>query len=145
FRGIFGGIAPADCAGRVSGGDISGEFSAHDGAAHAALQSTSPDRGIIGGAALIVGLEPDCSFPEPVEVGSAADIATKVCEEKTVWLLLFGDGVVLVPQIENAIIENAPVGDRVGRRQFAADRAMAVRQTADRRPSVGVEAIHLVE
>src|SRR5580704_6690743 len=145
FSGVFGSIAPADCAGRVSGGDVGGEFSFHHGAAHAALQAASPDGWIVRGAALIVGLEPDCGFAEAIEVGAAADVATKVCEVKAVGLLFFGDGVVLAPQLENAIIESAPVGGGVGRRKLATDCAMAVRQTADGRPSVGVEAIDVVE
>ena len=131
FGGIFRGIAPADRAGGVGGGDIGGEFSVHHGVADAALQAASPDRRIIVGAALIVGLEPDCGFAEAIEVGAAADIAAEVCEEEAVGLLLFGDGVVLVPQLENAIIEGAPVGRSVGGGKLAADGAVALGQTAD--------------
>jgi hypothetical protein len=80
FSGIFGGIAPVDRAGRVSGGHVGGEFSVHHRAAYAALQAASPDRGILRGAALIVGLEPDCRFAEAIQVGATADIATKVAK-----------------------------------------------------------------
>src|SRR5262249_47668896 len=145
FSRILGGIAPADLAGRVCGGDVRSEFSLHHGAAHAALQAASPDRWIIEGAALIVSLEPDRGFAEAIEVGTTADIPTKVCEVKTVGLLFFGDCVVLVPQLENAVIENAPVRSSVGRGELAANGAMAVGQITDGRPSVGVEAIHVVE
>src|SRR6185369_16217509 len=135
---ILGRIAPADRARRVSGGDVGSEFSVHQGAAHAALQTASPDRGILRGAALVVGLEPNCGFAEAIEIGPAADIATQVCEVKAAGRLFLGDGVVLIPQLENAIIESAPVGASVGRGKPSTDGAMAVRQTADGGPSVGV-------
>src|SRR5215467_7598660 len=102
-------------------------MSVHHGAAHTALQAASPDRGIIRGAALIVGLEPDCGFSEAIEVGAAANIATKICEVEAVGFLFFGDGVVFVPQLENTIVESAPIGGSIGRGKLATNGAMAAR------------------
>ena len=109
------------------------------------MQTASPDRGVVGGAALIVGLEPDRGFAEPIEIGTAADVATQVGEEKTVGLLFFGDGVVPMPELEHAIIEDSPVGGAIGRWKLTADGTMAIGKAADGWPSVGVEAVHVVE
>src|ERR1041385_3530035 len=115
FGRIFAGIGPADCAGRVSGGGVGGEFSIHHGAAHPALQAATPDRGIIEGAALIIGLKPDSNLAEAIEVRSAADIAAKIGKVKGIGVLFFGDSVVLVPQLEYTIIKTPPVGGSVRR------------------------------
>ena len=98
--GFFEALRQVTAAGRVSGSDVRREFSVQHGIADAALQAASPDRRIIIGAALIVGLEPGSDFAEAIEIGAAADIATKVGEEKAVRLFLFGDGVVLLPELE---------------------------------------------
>ena len=68
---------------------------------------------------------------EPVEIGAAADVAAEVGEEKAVGLFFFGDGVVLLPELEEAIIEDAPIGGSAGGRQLAADGAVALGQAAD--------------
>ena len=143
--GILRGVAPGHRAGRVCGCDVGGEFSVQHGIADAALQAASPDRRVVIGAPLIVGLEPGSDLAEAVEIGAAADVAAEVGEEEAVRLFLFGDGVVLLPELEDAVVEDAPVCRSVGRRQLAADRAVALRQAADRRPSIGVEAVHVVE
>src|ERR1700751_960141 len=106
-----------------------------------ALQGSSPDSGIVIRAALVVSLKPDRRFAEAVEVGARMDIAAEVGAVEAVGPLLFFDGIVLVPELEEAVVESVPVGRCAGRRELAANRAVTLRQHADGRPSVGVEAI----
>ena len=73
------------------------------------------------------------------------DVAAHVGEEEAVGLFLFGDGVVLRPELKEAVVEGVPVGGGVRARELAADRAVAVRQAAERRPAIGVEAVDVVE
>ena len=108
-------------------------------------RAASPDGRVVVGAPLVVGLEPGGDLAEAVEIRAAADVAAEVGEEEAVRLFLFGDGVVLLPQLEDAVVEDAPVCRSAGGRQLAADRAVALRQAADRRPTVGVEAVHVVK
>ena len=94
---------------------------------------------------MIVGLEPGSDLAEAVEIGAAADVATEVGEEEAVRLFLFGYGVVLLPEVEDAVVEDAPVCRSASRRQLATDRAVTLRQAANRRPAIGVEAVHVVK
>ena len=89
---------------------LAANFPSMHGVADAALQAASPDGGIVVGAALVVGLEPGGDLAETIEIWAAADIAAEVGEEEAVRLFLFGDGVVLLPELEDAIVEDAPVG-----------------------------------
>ena len=109
FGGILRSIPPAHRSCRVGGGDIARKLPVHDGGADAALQAASPHCWVVGGSALIVGLEPYCGLAELIEIGAAADVASKVGEEKAIGLFLFRDRVVLVPQLKDAVIECVPV------------------------------------
>src|SRR5215467_1887007 len=143
--GILSAIPPAHDAGCVSSGDIGCKLALHHGIAHAALQTTSPDRRVIIRTTLIVGLEPHRNLAETIQIGSATYVAAKVCEVEALMVLFLGNGVVLLPQLQNTVIEHIPVRRRAGGRQFGANSTMTIWQAANRRPSVGVEAIYIVE
>src|SRR5215472_922903 len=145
FSGILRAIPPAHDASCVSSGNVGCKLALHHGIAHAALQTTSPDGWVIIRTALIVGLEPHRSLAETIQIGSAAYVAAKVCEVKAVLLFLLSNGVVLMPQLQNTVIEHIPVRRRAGGRQFGANSTMTIWQAANRRPSIGVEAIYIVE
>ena len=145
FFGTLGAVAPVDHARGVASCNIRRELSVHDGVADAGLQGASPDGRVLVGAPLVVALEPLREFAEAVEVGSGMHVAAEVGEEEAVGLFLLGDGVVFLPELDEAVVEGAPVGRRVGGGQLAADSAVALWQAAERRPSVGVETIYIVE
>ena len=138
-------IAPARCAGRPRARNIRCHFAVLHGVAHTALQRASPDRRVVAAAALVVALEPLAQLAQLHQVGRAADAAAQVGEIEIARLLLFGDGIVELPEVHGALIEFVPVFDGPRRRQLAALLAIADRQIAQRRPGVGEERVHVVE
>ena len=142
---ILRGISPADDTGGIRRGDISGKFAVEYGIADSALEAASPHRRIIVGAALVVGLVPRGDLSQPVKIWAAAHVAAKIGKEKAVRLLLLCDCVVFLPEFKHSVVEHAPISRSSRRRQLAADRAMAFWQAPDRRPSIGIEAVHIVE
>ncbi len=115
------------------------------GAAHPALQRASPDRRRISAAALVVALEPLAHFAELHQVGRAADAAAEIGEIEVLRPLLFGDGIVQLPEIDNALVELVPVINRAGRRQAPTLFAMTDRKRPQRRPGVGEHTVHVVK
>ena len=113
-------------------------------AANAALHCTSPNRGIFAASALIVGLEPLTELSQLDQVRRRADSAAQVGKIEIPRALLFGDGIVKLPEIDGALVELVPILDRAARRQVAAYGAVAHREPSQRWPGVGKETIHIV-
>ena len=138
-------VAPARRAGGPGGRHVGGHLALLHGVADAALQRAAPDGRIVAAAALVVALEPLAEFAELHQVGGGANAAAQVGEVEVRRLLLLGDGIVELPQIDGALVELVPVGDGARRRQVPALFAVADRQRAERRPGVGEQAVHVVE
>ncbi len=143
FSRRFGCVAPAQASGSVGSGAVDCDFSILHGIANAALQTALP-YGRSFRAALVIGMEPCADLADLGKVGSGMSTCAEVCEIKICRLLFFGDAVVEIPQVEDALVELLPVGRRARGRQLAALLAVALRQAAERRPAVGINGVDIV-
>ena len=140
----LGDVAPAGRAGGPSCSHVGGHLPLLNGVADPALQRAAPEGGGISTTALVVALEPFANLAELYQIGPGADAAAQVGKEEVGRLLLFGDGIVKLPEIDDALVEFLPSFDRAGLRQFPALVALA-RRHASRRPGVGEHAVHIVK
>ena len=138
------GVAPAHRAGGPRAGDVGRHLPFLDGVGDAALQRAEPDGFVLAAAALIVALKPIAEFAETIEIHRGARAAAGICEEEAVGLFLFGERVVGLPEKFHAVVEFVPVCGRSRRREVFADRAVALRKFAERRPAVAVEGVNVV-
>ena len=146
LRGGFGDIAPAYTAAarRVGAGDVGDRTPLHDRRRHAPLLRSTPDRGGVAPAPLVVAVEPLADPREAEQVRRGPQSVAQVGEKQVVRFLFLGDPVPQFPELDDPVVVPLPRGHRARLRKLAALVARADRDAAERRPGVGEESVDLV-